>query len=55
MIYLDSLGIGFVGDSIARYDDEGSSYGPYTVWFERKFLCFYWAVTKPKRRFGIVT
>lgn len=56
IVYYRNFGIAFfMPSSFARYSDEGSFYGPYTLWFERKFLCFYWAVTPPKRKFGIST
>lgn len=56
IFYIYKFGIAFfMASSFARYDDDGGFGGPYSIWFERKFLCFYWAVTPPKRKFGIAT
>ena len=44
------IGFGFfMANSFARGD---SVYGPYDLWFERKFLFVYWAVTQPNRLCG---
>lgn len=45
----------FGPSSFARYDDDGSCYGPYTLWFERKLWPVYRAVTPPKEAHGITT
>jgi len=57
-IWIGKLGLNLFytkGESFARYDPEegGTMYGPYTLWFERRFIFIYWAITKPYKRSGI--
>jgi hypothetical protein len=52
-IWIYKLGIGInCPSSFSRFDENGTVFGPYTMWFERKFLIFFWAVTSPKQSFG---
>jgi len=46
------IGIG-MNTSFARFDESGSCYGPYTLWFRRICWPVYWAVTTPKQKYGV--
>lgn len=51
--WYDHFGVGlFMADSFARGCIE--LYGPYGLWFSRKFLCLYWAMTKLTRKYGLL-
>lgn len=53
-IWIGEIGICFFGPSgFARFDENGSVYGPYFLWFNRKFWPVYTAVTKPYKPWGV--
>jgi hypothetical protein len=53
-IWYGNYGFGlFMSDTFARGCED--LYGPYDIWFKRKFLWFYKAMTPPTQKFGIST
>jgi hypothetical protein len=52
-VWWHGWGVGFCASAtFARYDDSGSCYGPYTLWFERVCWPLYRAVTPPANPIG---
>lgn len=52
-VWWHSWGICFCGSrSFARYDENGSEFGPYTLWFERVCWPIYRAVASPAKPKG---